>query len=81
MAVTIRLARQGSKKKPFYRIVASEKSAPRDGRFIEQIGFYDPRVRAFSLDMPRYEHWLGHGARASDTVASLVRRNARAAAK
>jgi small subunit ribosomal protein S16 len=79
MAVSIRLARQGSKKRPFYRIVAADKRSPRDGRFIEQIGSYDPRVRGFHLDMARYEHWLGNGAQASETVASLVRRNAREA--
>lgn len=77
MSVSIRLARQGSKKRPFYRIVASDRRSPRDGRFIEQIGSYDPRVRAFNMDFLRYAHWMGHGARASDTVASLVRKHAR----
>ena len=79
MAVSIRLARQGSKKRPFYRIVAADKRSPRDGRFIEQIGFYDPRSRSFHLDMQRYSHWMGNGAQASDTIASLVRKNAREA--
>jgi small subunit ribosomal protein S16 len=77
MSVSIRLARQGSKKRPFYRIVASDKRSPRDGRFIEQIGSYDPRVRTFNMDFTRYEHWVTNGAQASDTVASLVRKHAR----
>jgi small subunit ribosomal protein S16 len=76
MSVKIRLARQGSKKKPFYRIVATDKRSPRDGRFIEQIGFFDPRKPDFKLDEGRYAHWLKHGALPSDTLASLVKRNA-----
>ena len=77
MAVSIRLARQGSKKRPFYRIVAAERSFPRDGRFIEQLGFYDPRRKVFELDRARYDHWVGVGARASDTIHSLVRKYAK----
>jgi small subunit ribosomal protein S16 len=80
MAVKIRLARQGSKKKPFYRIVATDKRSPRDGRFIEQIGYFDPRKPDFKIDSARYEHWLKHGALPSDTLASLVKRAAKAAA-
>ena len=79
MAVSIRLARQGSKKKPFYRVVAAHKSSPRDGRFIEQLGFYDPRAKAFKLDHDRFAHWVSVGAKASDTVASLVKKNPKAA--
>jgi small subunit ribosomal protein S16 len=74
MAVSIRLARQGSKKRPFYRIVAAEKSFPRDGRFIEQLGFYDPRRKVLTIDRERYQHWVGVGAQASDTVHTLVRK-------
>ncbi len=73
MAVSIRLARQGSKKKPFYRVVASDKRAPRDGRFIEQLGYYDPRRKLVRLDHERYHQWIEHGAIATDTVSSLVR--------
>ena len=76
MSVSIRLARQGSKRKPFYRIVASDRRSPRDGRFIEQIGYYDPRKPDFRLDQVRYEKWLKHGARPSETVATLVKSNA-----
>jgi small subunit ribosomal protein S16 len=75
MSVSIRLARQGSKKKPFYRIVATDRRSPRDGRFIEQLGYYDPRKPEFRLDVERYKRWVDTGARPSDTVASLVKAN------
>jgi small subunit ribosomal protein S16 len=75
MSVCIRLARQGSKRKPFYRIVASDRRSPRDGRFIEQLGYYDPRKPQFELDRDRYQSWLKNGARPSDTVATLVKTN------
>lgn len=75
MSVSIRLARQGSKRKPFYRIVATDRRSPRDGRFIEQLGYYDPRKPEFRLDVERYKKWVGTGARPSDTVASLVKAN------
>ena len=78
--VVIRLSRQGSKKRPFYRIVAADKRASRDGRFIDLIGTYDPRTKAFALDGERYKHWLESGAQPSETLASLVRRQNRAAA-
>ncbi len=78
--VVVRMSRQGSKKRPFYRIVAADKRRARDGRFIELLGTYDPRTKDFRLDAERYGHWLQHGAHASDTVASLVRRQVRAAA-
>ena len=76
MAVKIRLQRFGSKKRPYYRIVAADGRMPRDGRFLEQIGTYnpmkDPDESRFKTD--RLEHWLSVGAQPSDTVASLVRR-------
>jgi small subunit ribosomal protein S16 len=78
--VVVRMSRQGSKKRPFYRIVAADKRRARDGRFIELLGTYDPRTKSFKLDAERYGHWLKHGAQASETVASLIRRQARAAA-
>ncbi|MCA9678157.1 MAG: 30S ribosomal protein S16 [Kofleriaceae bacterium] len=78
--VVVRMSRQGSKKRPFYRIVAADKRRARDGRFIELLGTYDPRTKAFRLDAERYAHWLSTGAQASGTVASLVRREKRAAA-
>lgn len=77
--VVIRMSRQGSKKRPFYRIVAADKRRARDGRFIDLIGTFDPRTKAFKLDAERYEHWVKVGAQPSETLASLVRRQKRAA--
>lgn len=79
MSVSIRLARQGSKKKPFYRIVAADRRSPRDGRFIEQLGFYDPRKPDFRIDLDKYKGWLDNGARPTDTVKTLVKSNAKSA--
>lgn len=81
MAVRIRLARFGGKKAPYYRIVAAHSEARRDGRFLEQIGTYNPLVQEsqVTLKRDRYDHWVGVGAQPSDTVASLVRRLDRAA--
>lgn len=76
--VVIRMSRQGSKKRPFYRIVAADKRACRDGRFIDLLGTFDPRTKAFALDGDRYAHWLKVGAKPSETLASLVRRRDRA---
>ena len=75
MSVTIRLTRAGSKKVPFYRVVAADKRSPRDGRFIEQIGVYDPlRVPVeFRVDQQRLDHWLNVGALPSQTVGELIR--------
>jgi small subunit ribosomal protein S16 len=83
MSVTIRLTRAGSKKVPFYRIVAADHRAPRDGRFIEQLGVYDP-IREpieFRIDEQRLAHWLSVGALPSETVGQLLRRQKRDAAK
>ena len=76
MAVRIRLARFGSKKAPYYRIVAAHSEARRDGRFLEQLGTYNPLVKdaQVSLQRDRYDYWVSVGAKPSDTVASLVRR-------
>jgi small subunit ribosomal protein S16 len=82
MAVTLRLSRVGGKKRPFYRVVAADKRSPRDGRFIEQIGVYDP-VREppeVRFDVPRLEHWLSVGAVPSQTVGELIRSARRASA-
>jgi small subunit ribosomal protein S16 len=78
--VVLRMSRQGSKKRPFYRIVAADKRAARDGRFIDLIGTFDPRTKAFALDAERYAHWVKVGAQPSETLASLVRRHKAAAA-
>ena len=81
MSVTIRLTRAGSKKVPFYRVVAADKRSPRDGRFIEQIGVYDPlRVPVeFRVDQQRLDHWLKVGALPSQTVGELIREMRKAA--
>ncbi len=74
MAVKLRLARYGSKKNAFYRIVATDERARRDGRFIEQIGTYDPNRNpaAVALHAERVRYWLNQGAQASDTVRNLL---------
>ena len=77
MAVRIRLRREGRKKTPMYRIVVAESTDPRDGRFIEIIGQYQPRgggENAINLKIDRVNHWMDHGALPSDTVRSLLRR-------
>jgi small subunit ribosomal protein S16 len=75
--VTIRLARHGTNKAPFYRIVVTDHRSPRDGRHIENIGTFDPRrepVR-FELDRTRLEYWTERGARKSDTLTRLIKRH------
>ncbi len=76
MAVKIRLARHGAKKKPFYRIVAAMSEAPRDGRFLEILGTYDPLANpaGVKLEEERVLDWLAKGAQPSDTVKSLLQR-------
>jgi small subunit ribosomal protein S16 len=83
MSVKIRLARQGAKKSPFYRIVATEAHSPRDGRHIEQLGIYDPTrsPAEFRYDEARMAHWLKNGAKPSDTIRELLKRHQREAAK
>lgn len=69
MATVIRFARHGTKKKPFYKIVVQDHRSPRDGRFIEKIGSYDPGHNdAFTVARDRLEYWLGTGAQMSDAV-------------
>jgi small subunit ribosomal protein S16 len=81
MAVAIRFSRQGKKKSPFYRIVATDKRSARDGKFIELLGTYHPGTKVLKLDQPRYEKWLKVGAQPSGTLASIVKKAARAATK
>ncbi|MCL1949547.1 MAG: 30S ribosomal protein S16 [Turicibacter sp.] len=73
MMVKLRLTRMGSKKKPFYRIVAATSSAPRDGRFIEVVGTYNPVAQPaiLSIDEEKAMKWLGEGAQPTDTVRAL----------
>lgn len=74
MAVKIRLRRMGSKKKPFYRIVVADSRSPRDGRFIEILGHYDPALaeNKIKLDKEAALKWLHNGAQPSDTVRNLL---------
>ena len=75
--VTIRLSRQGTNKLPFYRVVVTDSRSKRDGRFLENIGNWDPRTGkgegTFQLDTARYKHWLSVGAKPSAVVGKLVR--------
>ncbi len=75
MAVKIRLARGGSKKRPFYQVVVADERCPRDGRFIEQLGQYDPRQEEplLNLKEDRALEWLNKGAQPTDTVRRLLR--------
>ncbi len=71
----IRLSRIGKKKRPFYRVIVTEKTRPRNGRFVEIVGTYDPlqKPAAITLDHDRVNYWLGKGAQPSDTVRSFLR--------
>lgn len=73
MAVHIRLARAGTNKTPFYRIVIADQRAPRGGRFIDRVGTYDPRRPELRLDIAKIDHWLQRGAQATPTVALLLK--------
>ena len=79
MAVKLRLKRLGRTHKPFYRLNAVDSRSPRDGRVIEQLGFYDPinkdKAKQFSADLERCRHWLDHGAIPSETVSSLLKKS------
>ncbi|NLU52214.1 MAG: 30S ribosomal protein S16 [Clostridiaceae bacterium] len=75
MMVKIRLKRMGAKKKPFYRIVVADSRSPRDGKFIEQVGTYDPRTNPsqFNIDAEKVKKWLANGAQPTDTVKKLLK--------
>ena len=76
MAVKIRLRRMGKKKAPFYRVVVADARYPRDGRFIEEIGFYDPMKETDSvkIDSEAAKKWIANGAQPTDTVKSLLKK-------
>ncbi|WKY45807.1 30S ribosomal protein S16 [Eubacteriaceae bacterium ES2] len=76
MAVKIRLKRMGKKKKPFYRIVVADSRAPRDGKFIEEIGYYNPCVEpnVVKVDEEKAKAWLANGAKPTDTVKYLLKK-------
>ena len=75
MAVKIRLRRMGAKKAPFYRIVVAESRYPRDGRFIEEVGYYDPTKEpsVIKIDEEKAKTWLANGAQPTDTVKALLK--------
>ncbi len=76
--VTIRLARGGSKKRPFYSILVADQRRSNRGRFIERVGFFNPvaagKDQSLNLDTERYDHWVGQGARPTDRAAQLYKR-------
>ena len=76
--LSIRLRRTGSTKRPYYRVVVADSRTWRDGRFVEVLGHYDPRPdpAVVKIDAERAKHWIGLGARASETVRSLLKRSA-----
>ncbi|NLL83844.1 MAG: 30S ribosomal protein S16 [Lentisphaerae bacterium] len=82
MAVRIRLRRTGSTNNASFRVVAADARSPRDGKFLELLGWYDPKIAGdnnFKLDQERIDYWTNQGAQMSETVASLVRRAKRSA--
>ena len=81
MAVALRLRREGSKDRPYYKVVAADSRAKRDGRYIEVIGKYDPMQEGpATIDLEKAEKWLSTGAQPSDTVRSLIKKARKAAA-
>lgn len=81
MAVKIRMKRVGAKNTPVFRIVVADSRSPRDGKFIEEIGTYQPLKQGdnFTLKLDRAQHWLSKGAQPSDTVASFIKKATKAA--
>jgi len=76
MSVSIRLRREGAKNRPYYKIVVADSRSPRDGKFIEIIGNYDPKKKDLNanIDLARADYWIGQGAKPSDTVRSLIKK-------
>ncbi len=83
MAVSIRLRREGAKNRPYYRVVVADSRSPRDGKFIEILGTYDPKLTGLnsSFDVDRAEYWISKGAQPSDTVRSLIKKQKKARAE
>ena len=78
MAVKIRLKRMGMKKMPFYRVVVADERAPRDGRFIEEIGYYDPMTEpaaTVKIDAEKAQQWIKNGAQPTDTARTLLKKS------
>lgn len=80
MAVKLRLSRAGAKKHPYYHVVAADSRCPRDGKYIESIGAYDPTAKPhkLELDNARLEYWIKSGAQPTDTVAQLIKEHKKA---
>ena len=77
MAVKMRLTRLGAKKAPFYRVIVADSRSPRDGRFIEEIGYYNPLTEPaeIKIDAEKAKKWLGNGAQPTETVKSLLKKS------
>ena len=82
MAVSIRLRREGALNRPYYKVVVADSRSPRDGKFIEILGTYDPKKTGQNsvLKLDRIDHWISKGAQPSDTVRSLIKKNRKQAA-
>jgi len=82
MSVSIRLRREGTTNRPYYKVVVADSRSPRDGKFIEIIGTYDPKKEGHNstLKMDRIDHWMSKGAQPSDTVRSLIKKTRKAGA-
>ena len=76
MAVVIRLRKEGKKNRPYFRVVVTDKESPRDGRFLELVGTYNPigKYEGMKLKLDRIDHLVGQGAKPSETVASFIRK-------
>ncbi len=81
MSVSIRLRREGTTNSPYYKVVVADSRSPRDGKFIEIIGTYDPKKQGHNstLKLDRIEHWISKGAQPSDTLRSLIKKNTKLA--
>jgi small subunit ribosomal protein S16 len=76
MSVSIRLRREGSLNNPYYKVVVADQRSPRDGKFIELVGNYDPKKAGenANIDLPRIDYWIKNGAQPSDTVRSIIKK-------
>ena len=75
MAVKMRLRRMGAKKAPTYRVIVADSRSPRDGRFIEELGYFNPRSDELKIDAEKAKKWLSNGAQPTDTVKALLKKS------
>ena len=75
MAVKMRLRRMGAKKAPTYRVIVADSRSPRDGRFIEEIGYFNPRSDELKIDSEKAKQWIANGAQPTDTVKALLKKS------